>query len=146
MPFDKNKFITTRFIPRQEELEFKDLQAFFDENEKPVFTVKGLTGVEYAKAREAADRNKDIQAIFEGLASSKSKNKTEAIKDLLNLGNDVPQIIAIKLELFLYGLVEPEPDLDFAKKLCKNFPIEFLQITQKIEELTGMGAVAEKKP
>lgn len=144
MAFDTKKFLKTKFAPREESIPVPDLKEFFGEGEKPAWKVRGLTGQELGRANEAAARNKNISAILEGLASAQGKEMGESIRKLVNAGNETPQDIAKRIELFMIGSVEPKADLDLALHFCTAFPIEFFQITNKILELTGKGHVPGK--
>jgi hypothetical protein len=145
MSFDTKKFQKTKFTPRTESVPVPDLQAFFPEGEKAVWTVRGLTGQEIGRANEAADRNKNIAAILEGLTADASKDKAEALKELLGIGGTTPQDIAKRLEHLTVGSVDPKCTLDLSVRLCETFPIEFFQLTNKIMELTGRGQMPGKQ-
>ena len=144
MAFDSKKFLKTKFSPRTEEVSVPDLQAFFREGERAVWTVRGLTGQELGRANEAAERNRNIAAILEGLASETAKEKAEAVKELLGIGGAAPQDIAKRLEQLTIGSVDPPCTPDLAVRLCEAFPIEFFQLTNKIMELTGRGQLPGK--
>lgn len=145
MPFNIKKFSKTEFITRTEDIPVPDLKEFFDEGEKPVWTVRNLTGHELGKANEAAQRNRSIAAILEGLISTNNKEKVEAIKTSLGLDDTTPDDIAKRIELLTLGSVNPEIDHETAVRLCTFFPIEVFQLTNKISELTGQGAQIKKK-
>ena len=146
MSFDSKKFLKTKFIPRTEGLALPDLQAFFKEGETAVWIVRGLTGQEVGRASEASDRNKNIAAILEGLTAEASKDKAEALKDLLGIGGNTPADIAKRLEHLTIASVDPKCTLDLAVRLCEVYPIEFYQLTNKIMELTGRGQLPGKQP
>lgn len=146
MPFDSKKFLKTKFTPRTEDVPVPDLQPFFPEGAKAVWKVRGLTGQEIGRASEAADRNKTIGAIMEGLTAEAAKDKVEAVKNLLGIGGNTPADIAKRLEHMTVGSVDPPCTLDLAVRVCETFPIEFYQITNKIMELTGRGQVPGKQP
>jgi len=145
MAFDQKLFMKTKFTAREEAVPVPELKAFFGEDE-PVWTVRGLTGVELGLANEAAEKNKNISAILEGLLSQTTKEKTEAVKELIGTTGKTPQDVAKRLEMLMVGSVDPEVDLEFALKLCECYPIEFFQLTNKITRLTGKGKVPGKLP
>lgn len=146
MPFDSKKFLKTKWTPRTEEVPVPDLAAFFPAGAKPVWTVRGLTGHELGRANEASERNKNVAAILEGIASGASKEQTEAVKELLGLGGSTPQDIAKRLEHLSIGSVDPVCAPDLAIRLCETFPVEFFQITNRIVQLTGQGQLPGKQP
>ena len=144
--FDAKKFLKTKFIPRTEEVPVPDLQAFFPDGAKAVWKVRGLTGHELGRANEAAERNKNIAAILEGLVSGAAKEQTEAVKELLGVGGSTPQDIAKRLEHLTTGSVDPPCTSDLAVRLCETFPVEFFQLTNRIVQLTGQGQMPGKQP
>jgi hypothetical protein len=144
MSFDAKKFLKTKFTARTADVPVPDLQAYFPDGEKALWKVRGLTGRELGRANEAAEKNRNIAAILEGLAAGASKEKTEAVKELLGVGGTAPQDIAKRLEQLVMGSVEPPCTLDLALHLCESFPVEFFQLTNKIVELTGQGRLPGK--
>jgi len=147
MAFDVNKFMSARLVPRTESVPVPDLKDFFEGKDKPVWTVRGITGNELGRANEAAARNKNIAAILEGLVSGKNADKVNSVRKLLGTGEgDVPDDIAKRIEMLKIGSVDPVCDLDLALKMCKAFPVEFFQLTNKITNLTGQGHEPGKAP
>lgn len=145
--FDKKKFMQAKFEPRTEDVPVPDLAEFFPDlkdGEIPVWKVRGLSGVELGHCSEEADRNKNISAIVDGMASSIPKEKTKAVKELLGVGGKVPQDIAKRIAHFEAGSVEPKVDKEFAVRFCKVYPVEFYQCTNTIMKLTGQGHVPGK--
>lgn len=139
MPFNAQQFIDAKLVPRETGVPVPDLKQWFGEDE-PVWVVRGLSGIELGQCNEAAERNRNVAAILEGLISSSSKEKTTSVKELLGVGDgSVPQDVAKRLELLMRGSVSPPCDLELAKKLCTAFPVEFFQITNTITKLTGQG-------
>ena len=145
MAFDAKKFLKEKFTSRTEAVSVPDLAAWFPEGDEPLWTVRGLTGQELGRANEAAEKNRNIAAILEGLVAGGDKEKSQAVKDLLGIGGGVPQDIAKRLELLAIGSVDPPCTLDLAVKLCEAYPIEFFQLTTKISELTGRGQLPGKQ-
>jgi hypothetical protein len=144
MPFDSKRFLQTQFIPREDTVPVPDMKAFFPDGEDPVWTVRGLTGVEMTRANEAAARNRNISAILEGLVAISKQEKINSIKQLVGIDEKVPDEIAKRVELFILGSVEPEADTELALKVCTAFPVEFFEITNRITILTGRGHVPGK--
>jgi hypothetical protein len=144
MPFDSKRFLKTQFIPREDTVPVPDMKVFFPEGEEPVWKVRGLNGVEMARANEAADRNRNISVILEGLISRSKQEKIDSVKQLIGIDEKVPNDIAKRVELFILGSVEPKADTELALKVCTAFPIEFFEITNRITILTGRGHVPGK--
>ncbi len=148
MPFNKKAFMAAKFVAREETVSVPDMKEWFmPSGDTPVWRVRGLTGQELARVHASVEKNRNVVALLEGLASGAEKEKVEAMKDLLGLGEKVPDDLAKRLEMCVLGSVEPKCDLDLALRLCRNFPIEFYTITNTITTLTGMGhTVGKQKP
>jgi hypothetical protein len=144
MSFDAKKFLKTKWQPRTEDYPVPDLAAFFPEGTPAVWLVRGLTGQELGRAAEAADRNKSVAAILEGLVSADMKEKAESVRNLLGIGGDAPADIAKRIEHLTLGSVDPPCTQELAVRLCEVFPIEFYQLTNKIMELSGKGQMPGK--
>ena len=141
MAFKTEDFKSALYEPRVGEVPVPELKPFFD-NGKPVWKVKGLTGQEVGRANDAADRNKKISKVVEGVLSDNPKKIAQAVKQVID--PDTPQDVAKRLEHMILGSVEPICDLELALKICERFPIEFYSITNKILELTGLGHLPGK--
>ena len=140
MGFDVNKFKNAQFIQRTEDVKVDMLKEFFEEKDKPIFTVRNLTGEELGRVNTAVQKNRNVAAILDGLLSNVAKEKIQAIKESIGSDEKVPDDIARRLEMIQMGTVEPVVTLDIAKKLCRNYPIEFYDITNTITKLTGLGS------
>ena len=64
MSFDESKFLKTTFKDRTEDVPVPRLKAFFGKKGKPIWVIKGLTGPESAKAKQAVQDNSNIEAII----------------------------------------------------------------------------------
>ena len=138
--FDTKKFTQEKFTPRTHEVAVPDLKKWFKDEEKPVWKVRGLTGKELGRVKEAVSKNKSIAGIIEMLKSSKVTDQTQALESVFNLGSkNTPDNIAERIDQLIAGSIEPKCDTDLAIKLCERFPVEFYSITNKILELTGKG-------
>lgn len=111
----------------------------------PVWKVRGLTGVEVARSNEAMDKNKNIAAILQGLIAANAQEKVDAVKKLIGIDEKVPNDIAKRIELLILGSIDPAVDTELAVKICRVYPIEFYEITNKILSLTGRGHVPGKR-
>ncbi|SEM75277.1 hypothetical protein SAMN04489760_14221 [Syntrophus gentianae] len=143
--FDLRKFRNAKFEPRTEDVSVPDLKGFFEEGAEPLWKVRNLTGHELGKVNEAADRNKSVAAILEGLVSCSAEDKAEAVKRLVGLGDETPNDVARRLEMLALGSVDPQIDHETAVRLCTHFPIEFYSLTAIITKLTGFGSEIKKK-
>lgn len=144
--FDVKRFMSAQFVPREEDVPVPDMKDFFGEDEKPVWRVRGLTGQELGVANASAERNRNVEAVLEGVVSAVSAKKADAVRRLIGDREEVPDDIARRLEMFALGSVAPEADVELAIKICRVYPIEFYAITNAINRLTGMGHETKKKP
>lgn len=145
MGFDFEKFQATYFVAREDAVSLPDLKEFFGED-KPEWKVRGLNGIELAKAKEAVARNKNISSIIDGLSNATSKSIKKAIEQYIGGPDDVPDDIAYRVDILRFGSVEPKVDYPLATKLCEAFPIEFFEITNRIIKLSGQGHIPGKVP
>ena len=143
--FDIKKFQKAKFTHRTTEVPVSDLADFFPADEKPIWTVRGLEGVEVAKANETINTNKNLVAAAEAIESALMSDKIRGMKQIIAQIQDVPNEIAKRLVHLTLGSVEPECDYDAAIKLCKVAPVEFYNITNEIWRLTGLGMVPGKQ-
>ncbi|MCU7836533.1 MAG: hypothetical protein KZQ83_14950 [gamma proteobacterium symbiont of Taylorina sp.] len=144
MGFNSNKFMKQGFEHRTDSVSVPSLAEWFDKDSTPEFLVRNLTGTEMSNAQEAAAKNKNVAAIAEALVSSSHPDKVAALKDFVGTGDKVPNELAKRMEMMVSGTVEPEVDMSMTIKIAENFPVEFMQITNKITMLTGLGASTSK--
>jgi len=141
--FDAKRFMENKLVAREGEVRVPDMSGWFADGDEPVWRVRGLTGKELGRADEAAARNLKVNAILEGIVGGSNKKPKKALKQMVD--PDTPQDVARRIELFIMRSVDPPADLELAKKVCREFPIEFKQITNKVIELTGSGHVLPGK-
>ena len=140
MSFDSKKFLKSKFVHRIEEVPVPDLQMFFPEGEEAIWKVRGLTGQELGRVKEAPERQQKMSGILEGLMSSVSKDVVDGIKAALGTGTaESPADIAIRIEQLVIASVEPECTVDLAVKMCEVAAVTFFHLTNKITILTGQG-------
>jgi len=122
MGFNLEGFRSVEAQPRTEAVRVDDLADWFEG--EPIWTVRGLTYDEIAKADAAADKTKTLTALVESLASSDSvREKVTLMKDVLGFGDDSsPQAIR-RLEMFVIASVDPVIELDVAVKLSNTNPV-----------------------
>lgn len=137
MPFNAERFEAAKFEARKGRVAVPALAPFFDENEEPVWEVRGLNSAELHRALEAGNRQGSMDAIVKAIATT--GDQATAIRKALGLSKDTPGEVAKRLEMLVQGSVNPVVSLPQAVKLAETFPIEFLQLTNEITELTGKG-------
>jgi len=144
MGFNIDKLMGNSFVPREDIVPLPDLAEFFPDKEKPEFTVRGLNGIELARVNESVEKNRNLTGIIEGLVSPDQRDKIDALRDMVGLGNKTPDEIVRRVQLLIIGSVEPKFQQDQAVRFCRVYPIEFYQITNKITQLTGQGHILGK--
>jgi hypothetical protein len=108
-----------------------------------VWTVRGLTAAEIAKATLAEQHRTNLNLVLS--AMTLDKETAGEVRKLFGTSNDVPGDTARRLEMLVLGSVEPTPTLAEAVKLAEVFPVVFLELTNKILELSGLGQHVEGK-
>jgi hypothetical protein len=146
MGFDAKAFMKTKFVPRTAEVPVKALASFFPEGEKPIWVVRGLTGVEVAKSREIGEKTQRMQALADAFAAASKSEIVDELKESFGLGNENPLDFNKRIDQIVMGSVEPQVTQEQVVRLATVAPVEFYSISQKILELTGLGQEAEKKP
>lgn len=144
MGFDAGKFSSAKLAPRTQDVPVPDLAAWFGDD-KPVWTVRGLTGNEVAKARQASESRRRESAFAAALANGSKSELIAEVQAAIGRGDDVEPDLARRLEMLTLGSVEPACTLDVAVRLAEHFPTTFYQLTDRILQLTGLGSDVQKK-
>lgn len=145
--FDFNKYKSEEFAPRTAEVDCPELKDYFQPGDKTVWVVRNVTAIELAKIREAVDRNgKALQELVASLVWADGK-QGDVLKDVgARINDQVPSDIVRRYEVLMFGSVCPEvKEKADAIMLGKNHPGVFYEITNKILELTGIGAMPGKQ-
>jgi hypothetical protein len=137
MPFQADKFERAEFKARTKRVPVEALAAFFDEGEVSEWEVRGLTANELHRALEAGQRQRSVESIVKAISTS--GDQAAAVRKAIGLTSDTPGEMAKRLEMLVLGSTSPTIELPTAVKLASTFPIEFLQLTNEISELTGKG-------
>jgi hypothetical protein len=147
MNFDLERFRAASLAPRQAQIPVPDLAHFFAAGTEPLWTVRGLTGEEIARANDATQRGLTIGNAVEALAAAANKgDQVDALKTLIGYGSEVPADLAKRLDHLCVGSIDPVIDRETAVRLFNNFPIVAYQLTNEILRLTGLGADVGKLP
>lgn len=140
MPFDLQKFNNVKFTPRTDVVPVPALTGFFPDGEKPVITIRGLTGEEFARVREAQEKNRNIILVLEALAGAGAEEKVQALRETLGLDPDqVPEDLARRIEQLSLGSVDPVLDVQAAAKIFRVYPVTGYELTNRITVLSGQG-------
>jgi hypothetical protein len=137
MPFAADRFDAAALQPRRRTVDVPGLAPWFDEGEAPRWEVRGLTAAELQRAFDAGRRQADLDNVVKALAEG--GDRVELLRKALGLSKDVPGEIAKRMEMLAIGSVCPAIQLPTAVKLAEAFPVEFLELTNVITELTGQG-------
>lgn len=138
MSFDLERFRTLTLTPRQAQVAVPELAPLFGDA-APVWTVRGLTGEELARANDATARVKLYAASVEALMSAANSEQAEALKIIMGV-NEVTENFAKQLDYLTFGSVEPSISRGDAVRLSASHPMITHQLTKKILELTEQGA------
>lgn len=146
---DLQKFLNESLTSREATLSVPELKGYFGED-KPEWTVRGLTAIELARANEISEKGpENIKSLIEAIAGE--GDKAEALRKSMGLSQEeTPQDITRRIEMLCSGSVKPVigyENRDVAVKLAETFPTTFFNLTNKILSLTGMGAeLGKRKP
>lgn len=141
---DLQAFLSAALQPRQQRVPVPELAHWLLPGAEAVWTVRGLTGAELARANEAAESGlAKVRALVAALVGD-AATKAADIRKSLGLSNeDVPQDISRRIEWLTAGSVHPVlgPDnRDVAVRMAETFPTQFYALTNTIINLTGQGA------
>ena len=142
------RFLSAALSPRELETAVPELVGtLFDDGEKPIWTVRGLTAAELGRAKQASEEGLDtIKALVQAMAGD--GDKAAQIRKAFGLGDDdVPQNISYRIEVLAAGSVSPAlgaQNRDVVVKLAEAFPTTFYDLSNKVLNLTGQGAVLGK--
>jgi hypothetical protein len=142
MSFDPDRFEQAKFEPRTELVHVPGLSDFFDDDDC-LWEVRCLNSNELHRALGADKTQKALAEILASIADH-AENAKSAGK-VLGIYGDTPGEVAKRLEMLTAGSVNPEVTLPIAVKLAENYPIEFLELTNAITKLTGMGFESAKQ-
>lgn len=142
------RFLSAALAPREVSTDTPELLGtLFEEGEKPVWTVRGLSAAELGRAKQASEEGLEtVKALVQAMAGE--GDKAAQIRKAFGLGDDdVPQNISYRIEVLAAGSVSPKlgaENRDVAVKLAETFPTTFYDLTNKVLNLTGQGAVLGK--
>lgn len=139
MSFDLNRFRADagKLGPRQAAIPVPDLAHWFDGD--PIWTVRGLTGIEIATANDAGNRSRLYAATVEALASAAHSDQADALKRLFGADGEPPEDLAKRFDHLVFGSLDPKVAREDAIRLFALYPVVAYQLTNKILELTGLG-------
>lgn len=147
MAFDEKAFMKAAKAaePRTADVPVPSLAAFFGDGPAQI-TVRGLTGPELARVHEQVAKNTNFEAIVKAMASGSAD--PEKVKELMGLSTTKqPDEIVRRLHLLATGAVSPTLAVPVCIQIATVCPVEFYALTNRITELTGLGAeLGKPKP
>ena len=143
---DLVKFEQAGFKDRTETVPVPELKAFFEEDEKPIWTIKGLTAHELSIVTNAVAANAGREKLMTAITNGSSEEKVDAIRQamsILKVSDNIPDDLCKRHITVVMGSVDPVCSEEMAVKIGTNFPTILYQLSQKIYALTGLGRVGE---
>lgn len=137
--FDPLKFEKQEFHYRTEEIELQSLAFCFPEDEKPIFKIRNLIADEVARTNDAIQTSKKAASLIEALASMNQQEMVTSFKEQLGYGKEINGEIQRRIEIILYGCMEPKLPRDLVVKMGEVFPTAFYHLSNRITNLTGLG-------
>ena len=141
MPFDVAKIERAKFSPVTKEVPVPGLKDLWEGDGEPVFTVRGLDGVELAKVREDALGADPLGPLVQALiATGKLTQEQEAaIKDVAKASPKIPKEAIRAYGYLEAGILEPKLTRAQIIKLYKARPVPMKEVENAIILLTGDG-------
>ena len=142
---DWKAFIQAKYEPRQEFIPIPELAPFQAGVEVPGILVKSLSGTEWWKAKQPAQ--KDYINIFAKLFQLSPDKIVEGFKEIFD--PETPVELGTRIMILYYAIVDDalkEADrLEACIKINKVLGFDFMHLTNKITLLSGMGFEQKKK-
>jgi hypothetical protein len=142
MGFNAEKFRVAEFVHRTEIVPVPMLADYFDKGSKPEIIIRGLSAEEVFMTLESGNSQRTIDDVLASIESNESK--VNQIREIIGIDNKVSPEFVRKLHQFLAGVVEPKIERDIALKIQRAFPMLFLDITNRINALSGLGMNLKK--
>jgi hypothetical protein len=118
------------------------LKDWTKKGEKPTWKIQSLGTTEIWKAEVAAseESRNAVEQLSEALAGKDIGEAAEAVKALVGVSADIPQEMAKRIFLLTFASIDPVCDLTTAGIIHEHFPTDFLNITQEILNISGLGS------
>ncbi len=144
--FDSAKFERQEFHHRTEELELDVMAPFFPEGERPIFKIRSLSSDEVARTNDVIKTAKLAEGMLEALLTNNKADIAKELRNQLGYGKDVNADVQKRIEVIIYGTVEPKLPRELIVKMAENLPKAFFKMSNGITELTGLGNELGKQP
>jgi hypothetical protein len=140
MSFNVEKFDAAQVTIVTKTIPVPELKAFFGEDEKAEWEVRGMTGTELFIANEAASVASKTKVIIEAIASGTEAGLKKGLNTFLNKNDQMtPEELVRRHKMLELASIPPCPE-NVCVKLAHNKPTTFTKITNEIIKLTGDGA------
>lgn len=149
MGFQAERFEQVTLAPRTREVPVPELADWFDGDGAPVFVVRGLTADELARAKDAHAMNLRKLGLLQALERENpdpAQVAEEARAWIQGSAEDKHAQVAMRQEMLRCGVVEPALSEEIVAKLAVHFAMLIYRVSDAINDLTGRGSEAAKKP
>jgi len=151
MPEQVNFFKNFKRQKFQDRTDVVSLKKFGDTADTLDWHIRGLNAVDLERVDTAEQENSSVNKLMEialKAAGNDEKSKSELMDKMFGLSDDVPGSLVRKYVIFELGSIAPNKPANRQDviKFASAYPIEFRNIVNNISSLTGLGAMAKKKP
>ncbi len=146
MEFDPQK-LNQELESRTGEVVVNELKELYDPPPKEdlIFHVRGLIGNEMVLVSNTRDTGKFLEMLTDALGAGNGKEGSKAIRSLLGVfDDDLHPQLKYRVEIVVRGSIDPKIDHALAARLARDFYVVLFRISEKILELTGLGAQVKK--
>jgi hypothetical protein len=142
MSIDVKALQKQKFDKRTKVIPVPRLKDWTKNGGDPTWTIQSLGTKEIWKAEVAAseESRNAVAQLSEALAGSDINEAAEKIKSLVGVSADIPQELAKRIFLLTFASIDPVCDLTTAGIIHEHFPTDFLNITQEILNISGLGS------
>jgi hypothetical protein len=142
MSIDVKALQKQKFDKRTKVIPVPRLKDWTKNGGDPTWTIQSLGTKEIWKAEVAAseESRNAVAQLSEALAGSDINEAAEQIKSLVGVSADIPQELAKRIFLLTFASIDPVCDLTTAGIIHEHFPTDFLNITQEILNISGLGS------
>lgn len=139
MSFDIAAFSTAVLDPREDIVRVEELACFFSDGDDPVFRVRGLTGEEMYRVADERRSSELRAAVADALAGGQRAEVASALREVIGIGESVPEAMAVAISKVFFGIVEPKLDRDQIVRLFAGLPNVAVRLMSAIDKLSGQG-------
>lgn len=147
MTFNADAFASASLAMPERDVDVPCLSQWFADGAATVWRVRGLNANQLVKVELAPQRRQNRMALEEALQAGNYKEIVASARDALGGdGDEIEPYYVRKIESIVLAVVEPKVSHQHVAKVGECFPAYFDRLWKVVNELTGEGASAEKKP